>query len=258
MGPEPLSLLFDRLKGCTAAAETAGAWWRGLRTVAWDGTTLEVADSAANAAFFGYYRARRESTYPLLRLTALVECGTRALVDAVAGPVSTSEKSQAQQLCAALLPSMLHLADRGSDGLELMLQAARTGAHLLWRVNAGRLLPAIEVLDDGSWLSMVSTSTGRNQLVRWVHRDRRRGVAAQAQGVAVRVIEADITVTDRATRHHPFQQPAPGHHAAGPPALPGPGARRALPRALGDRDQLLRTQGHHAGLGNRSALPSPP
>lgn len=199
VGPEPLSLLFDRLKGCTAAAETAGAWWRGLRTVAWDGTTLEVADSTANAAFFGYHRARRESTYPLLRLTALVECGTRALVDAVAGPVSTSEKSQAQQLCAALHPGMLHLADRGSDGLELMLQAARTGAHLLWRVNAGRLLPAIEVLDDGSRLSMVSTPTGRNQLVRWVHRDRRRGVAAQVQGVAVRVIEADITVTDRAT-----------------------------------------------------------
>ncbi|MEV6011277.1 transposase domain-containing protein [Streptomyces sp. NPDC051976] len=91
IGPEPLSLLFDRLKGCTASTETVGAWWRGLRTVAWDGTTLEVADSAANAAFFGYYRAARESTYPLVRLTALVECGTRALVDTVIGPVSVSE-----------------------------------------------------------------------------------------------------------------------------------------------------------------------
>ncbi|MEV6011275.1 transposase [Streptomyces sp. NPDC051976] len=94
---------------------------------------------------------------------------------------------------------MLHLADRGSDGLELMRQAASTGADLLWRVSTGRLLPAVEELDDGSWLSMVSTPTGRNQLVRWVHRDRRRGVPPQVQGVAVRVIEADITVTDRAT-----------------------------------------------------------
>ncbi|WP_102922593.1 hypothetical protein [Streptomyces noursei] len=94
---------------------------------------------------------------------------------------------------------MLHLADRSSDGLELMLQAARTGAQLLWRINACRVLPAIETFDDGSWLSMVSTPTGRNQLTRWVHRDRRRGVAPQVKGVAVRVIEADVTVTDRAT-----------------------------------------------------------
>jgi len=199
VGPEPLALLFDQLKGCTATAETLGAWWRGLRTVAWDGTTLEVADSPANAAFFGYYQARRASTYPLVRLTALVECGTRALVDVVTGPVTDSEKSQAQQLCGVLRPGMLHLADRGSDGLELMRQAAGTGAHLLWRINAGRILPAVHVLDDGSWLSMVSTPTGRNQLVRWVDRDRRRGMAPQVHGVAVRVIEADITVADRAT-----------------------------------------------------------
>lgn len=199
IGPEPLVLLFDRLKGCTATPATVGAWWRGLRLVAWDGTTLEVADSAANAAFFGYYRARRASTYPLVRLTALVECGTRALVDAVAGPAADSEKSQAQQLCGALRPGMLHFADRGSDGLDLMRQAACSGADLLWRIGASRVLPAIEVLDDGSWLSMVSTPTGRNQLVRWVHRDRRRGVPPQVRGIAVRVIEADVTVADRTT-----------------------------------------------------------
>jgi hypothetical protein len=199
IGPEPLGLLFDQLKGCTATTETIGAWWRGLRLVAWDGTTLEVADSPANAAYFGYYRARRASTYPLVRLTALVECGTRALVDAVTGPVADGEKSQARRLCAALRPGMLHLADRGFDGLDLMRQAAGTGAELLWRINTGRILPAVEALDDGSWLSMVSTPTGRNQLVRWVDRDRRCGVAPQVHGVAVRVIEADVTVTDQTT-----------------------------------------------------------
>ncbi|ARF58090.1 transposase domain-containing protein [Streptomyces gilvosporeus] len=39
VGPEPLSLLFDRLKACTVTAQTTGAWCRGLRTVAWDGIT---------------------------------------------------------------------------------------------------------------------------------------------------------------------------------------------------------------------------
>ncbi|WP_331730040.1 hypothetical protein OHV05_35460 (plasmid) [Kitasatospora sp. NBC_00070] len=168
IGPDPLALLFDQLKGCTATAETLGPWWRGLRTVAWDGTTLKVADSPANAAFFGYYQARRAATYPLVRLTPLVECGSRALVDPVTGPITDSEKSQDRQLCVALQPGMPHLADRGSAGLELMRQAAGTGAHLLWRINTGRVLPAVEVLDGGSWLSMVSTPTGPNQLVRWI------------------------------------------------------------------------------------------
>ncbi|AOR30916.1 hypothetical protein BFF78_07510 [Streptomyces fodineus] len=46
---------------------------------------------------------------------------------------------------------------------------------------------------------MVSTPTGRNQLAGWLHRDRRHGVAPQVRGVAGRIIEANITMTDPAT-----------------------------------------------------------
>ncbi|MEY9842913.1 hypothetical protein [Streptacidiphilus sp. EB103A] len=49
--------------------------------------------------------------------------------------------------------------------------------HLLWRINFGRILPAVEVLDDGSWLSMVSTPSGRLRAVRLTVQDRRYSTA---------------------------------------------------------------------------------
>jgi hypothetical protein len=91
---------------------------------------------------------------------------------------------------------MLHLADRGSDGVALMRRAAATGAQLLWRIGSHRVLPVIEPLPDGSYLSVVSTTADRIRLGNWLRR--RRGIPPQIHGVAVRVIEADVTVTDPA------------------------------------------------------------
>lgn len=34
-----------------------------------------------------------------------------------------------------------------------------TGAHLLWRVSANRVLPVQDVLPDGSWLSRLHAHT---------------------------------------------------------------------------------------------------
>src|SRR5512133_489298 len=53
LGPEPLALLFGRSAGPLATEETRGAWYRGLRVLSLDGTTLEVPDTFANAAAFG-------------------------------------------------------------------------------------------------------------------------------------------------------------------------------------------------------------
>lgn len=142
VGVSPLSALFDKVKGVLARPGTAGAWWRGLRVVTWDGTELEVPDTTVNVGFFG----RRTGThgqagFPTVRLSALVECGTRALVHAVSGPLSWHEKAQAAALCPALRPGMVLLADRGSDSYELMSRAAATGAPLLWRIQHHRVLP---------------------------------------------------------------------------------------------------------------------
>ncbi|MER5915775.1 transposase domain-containing protein [Streptomyces sp. NPDC001982] len=129
LGSEPLSVLFDQVKGAVAAEDVAGSWWRGLRTVAWDSTGILVADSEANRSYCGRASGRNGVCgFPMIRLSALVECGTRALIDAVLGPWTQAEESQCTMLCRALRPGMLVLADRGSKGFALARSAAATGA----------------------------------------------------------------------------------------------------------------------------------
>ena len=48
LGAEPLRLLFWRVAGLAAQAGAPGAWWRGLRLVSLDGTTLDAQDEQAN------------------------------------------------------------------------------------------------------------------------------------------------------------------------------------------------------------------
>src|SRR5690242_7707967 len=79
LGPEPLRALFARVCRPVATRETSGSWYRGWRLVAVDGTTFDVPDTEANAAFFGrpgVCRGQEKSAYPQARVAALVECGT--------------------------------------------------------------------------------------------------------------------------------------------------------------------------------------
>lgn len=69
----------------------------------------------------------------------LAEVGTHAVIDTVFGP--ESEQVLAGRLLDALRPGMLLLGDRNFPSWRLWGQAASTGAHLLWRVKAGMLLP---------------------------------------------------------------------------------------------------------------------
>ena len=70
---------------------------------------MTVADSAANLAVYSKQRGGRNgaSGYPMLRLLALVSCGTRTVIDAVFGPVSAGETTYA--------PSLLAQPARGHD-----------------------------------------------------------------------------------------------------------------------------------------------
>jgi Insertion element 4 transposase N-terminal len=59
LGPEPLKTLFAQTARPLATAATQGAWYRGWRLVAIDGTCLDVADTPANQAWFGRPRSGR-------------------------------------------------------------------------------------------------------------------------------------------------------------------------------------------------------
>lgn len=139
LGSKPMRLLFDRLCRPVAESKSAGSWYRGWRTVALDGSTLDVVDSPSNAQAFGYPSASRgTSANPQIRFVALLETGTHAPFAAQFGPYSTGEVTLAKALLPSLTPGMLLLADRGFFGYELFTQAGETGADVLFRVRSNQ------------------------------------------------------------------------------------------------------------------------
>jgi hypothetical protein len=125
LGPRPLRELFFLLRG----PSPADARWRGLLVCAVDGTIMTVADSTANLAAYAKQKggATGGSSYPQLRLLALVSCGTRTLIGAVFGPVSSGETTYAPDLLGSLRAGMVLLADRNFGAGFLAAQIAAAG-----------------------------------------------------------------------------------------------------------------------------------
>ena len=183
LGPEVMEQLAQRVLRPLAPPDVPGAWYRGLRVMAVDGSCMEVADEAANAKFFGYPGASRgQSAFPQARVLGLVECGTHAVVAAAIGPYARSEIAMATELLPAKVqPDMLVLADRNFYSFKLWQATCATGAKLAWRVKSTLGLPVEQLLSDGSYLSTVFDSADR----------------ARKSGQTVRVI--DYTLQDSAT-----------------------------------------------------------
>jgi hypothetical protein len=146
-----------------AAPSTAGAWYRGHRLMAIDGSSLSVPDEVANRRHFGLPGASRgQAGFPKLRLSVLMELGTRAPLAWCGGPWCESEMEQAERLVVHLEPGMLMLADRYDGGFPLWSQAQDRGADLLWRVKSNQAFPAHGSFPDGSWSSVINGS-GRDR-----------------------------------------------------------------------------------------------
>jgi len=70
-----------------------------------------VPDTPANDEEFG--RSGNDTTpgpFPQVRLVALGECGTHAVIDAALGPVATGEQTLAAELITRFISGMLVLA----------------------------------------------------------------------------------------------------------------------------------------------------
>ena len=163
LGFEPVKALFDRVAEPLATDGTAGSFLAGRRMVAIDGTTFDVADTAANDGFFGRPGVMKgeRSAFPQARVVALAECGTHAIFDAEIGAYNTSELALSKPLIDRLEPGMVLLADRGFTGFALWQQAAATGADLLWRAKNNVHPRQIEVFDDGSWLGELRANNAK-------------------------------------------------------------------------------------------------
>ena len=171
LGPEVMRQLALRVLRPLGVVGAPGTWYRGLRIMALDGSSMDVADEVANAEFFGYPgNSQGNGAFPQLRILALVECGTHAVVAASMAPFLKSEQAMAAQLLERLAPDMLVLADRNFYGFKLWQKACTTGARMLWRMKASQRLPREQILSDGSYLSTVfdrAAGAGRKpQIVR--------------------------------------------------------------------------------------------
>jgi hypothetical protein len=180
LGVEPLRLLFTRVAGPVAQADTPGCFWRGLRLTAIDGSTLDVPNSAENRAVFdGPSNADGPGAFPQVRLLVHAECGTKALLNACFDGYRTAETVLTGRLLASFGPGMLVLADRNFLSWKLWREAAATDAHLLWRVSDSFTLPVVERLPDGSYLSRLSPPRKKD-----------------GDPITVRVIEYTVTTRD--------------------------------------------------------------
>lgn len=206
LGEKPLESLFWRL--CSPLSPGVQPWSHtgGLLAVAWDGTGITLADTAANAAAFGRPAAggkkKGPPPAPQARVVTLIACGTRALLGAAIGPCrgkGTGERALAGDLLGCLHRGMLLLADRGFYSYRLWAAAAATGACLLWRVSDGMHLPVIAELPDGSRLARIHDPRAVN--ARWHKNAKRRKTGnlppdtSPLPGLTVRVIDYLLTVT---------------------------------------------------------------
>jgi hypothetical protein len=178
IGWAPLHELMRRC--CLPMAQPAlhpESFYKELRMVAIDGSNFELPDTADNVTAFGRPGSRTGvAGYPQAQCAVLMECGTHAIIGANLGPYRASEWEVCHPLLEYLKPGMLCLADRGFSGFEYWADASATGAQLLWRCPANRILPPLSELSDGSYLSSITPS----------------GVSkaqAQARAITVRVIE---------------------------------------------------------------------
>jgi len=178
LGAEVMQRLAERVLRPLAAPGAPGAWYRGRRVMALDGSCMDVADEKANAEFFGYPTATRgQSAFPQARLLGLVECGTHVITAAAIAPYARSEKAMAaERLPGWLEKDMLLLADRNFYSFKLWQSVCATDAALLWRVTSNLKLPQQQVLPDGSYLSTIYDSAD----------------SARQHGQTVRVIEYEL------------------------------------------------------------------
>jgi hypothetical protein len=197
LGAGPLKELFHRAAVPVAGLGTTGAWLRGRRLMAIDGTSFDVPATAANvAAFHKMGSGPKESAFPKLQVVSLSECGTHAQVAAAMGSCRTGERELAAQLTGPVEEDMLITADSGFYSWQLWDLYAATGAALCWRVGAAEPLPLVRRLPDGSYLALIfAPGTAARRKAALLAAARARKQIHEDQARIVRA--AEYTVPDR-------------------------------------------------------------
>jgi hypothetical protein len=174
LGSEPLVELHRMVAKPMATVDTPGAFYRGMRKVAFDGTVLDAPDCEAHQSLGRSSGSRGEGPFPQVRKVSLVELGTHIEFAFAYGGWKDSEKVLVEQLWDAIPNDSLLIEDRGFFSYKSW-KALHTKHKLLVRVTKSMVLKPIKHLPDGSYLAKIYRGS-------W-YRDNDR------QGIVVRVIE---------------------------------------------------------------------
>ena len=191
LGWQVMADLLERVAGPLAGQDDGWAYVAGLRLVAVDGLTVDVPDTAANATQFGRPGGGAgPGAFPQVRVVALAECGSRALMGARCAGITTGEQGLTTELTGLFGAGMLVVADRNFLSHQVLRDTLTTGAHALLRAKSDTDLPVLGVLDDGTYLSRIADPSVSGRL----RRQGKRG--ADIPGIAVRVIEYSVATAD--------------------------------------------------------------
>lgn len=175
-----------------ATRQQAGAFWRGWRLVAIDGTQFSLANTPAVKKEATKARSRRgRAAFAKLGAVVLLEIGLHNPLAAAIGRRGQSEWELSRGILARVPKQALLLADRlygcAAFAAEVMDACRRVGSHFLFRVRANLKVQTLRRYKDGSRLVRVGCRQKGNPncIVRWLEvreirvRVQRKGFRAQ-------------------------------------------------------------------------------
>ena len=159
LGAKPVVELFHRVCKPMTTEETPGAFLFGLRLMSIDGTTEDVPDTPANAAYFGRHHSDRgDGAFPQMQAVYLCESGSHATCDAGFWPCHTSERLGGLRLLRSVEKGMLVMWDRGFHSFDMASRTRTRGAHFLGRLPSHVKPEFFQALHDGSYLAWIYPS----------------------------------------------------------------------------------------------------
>ena len=193
LGWEPMAAVLDTSMRRIEAGprEAPWAYFHGLRVLAIDGFTMNVAKTPDNVEEFGVpANDTGVGSFPRVRVVALAETGTRSLQGVRVGPLSEGEQTMARRLWPSCGRGDVVVGDRGFLSYEDLRAIIDSGAHAVLRAKADIDLPVLAVAPDGSYLSRIADPRASKRM-------RRKHLPAQdIPGIAVRVIEYSVAAED--------------------------------------------------------------
>lgn len=193
LGFEPMAAVLDtsmrRIE--EGPREAPWAYFHGLRKLAIDGFTVNVAKTPDNVAGFGMpSNDSGTGPFPQVRVVALAETGTRSLQGVRVGPLSEGEQTMARHLWPSCGHDDVVVTDRGFLSYEDLHAIIDAGSHAVLRAKSDIDLPVLAVLPDGSYLSRIAEPVASRRL------RRQRRPVTDIPGIAVRVIEYSVAAED--------------------------------------------------------------